>query len=183
MSFKNLFKYMTTDRNPFYELFKPYINKTQKILDIGAGDGSFGRYFHEYDVINVDTNPVDNTIKWVCPEPLPFDDNVFDAVHCAHLVEHLHPNELYSLLLEMDRVLKIDGHICISAPMLSNMFYNDLSHIKPYHPGVFINYLCNPDSPGRTRTTLGNYEILLLQYRYSFSFKKNGFTAIFHKHE
>lgn len=182
MLFKNLFKYRTTDREPFYELFSPYISKGQKILDIGAGDGSFSRYFHGYDVINVDNHPINNTIKWVCPEPLPFDDYSFDAINCSHFVEHLHPNELYSLLLEMDRILKIDGKICISAPMISDLFYNDLSHVRPYHPGVFTNYLCSPDSTCRSRITLGNYKLLLLQYRYSISFKKNGFTAIFHKH-
>lgn len=178
----NIFRYINAEREVFYNLFSPCVMNSPKTLDIGAGDCSFKRYFSTSHIISIDANPHDaSVIKWACPDMLPFDDNEFFAVHCSHMVEHLCPDELHFLLTEMDRVLKPFGYICISAPMLTENFYNDLTHIRPYHPGVFMNYLCSQDPTNRSKELLGNYKMLKLQYRYSCQLKKTGFTAIFEK--
>ena len=183
----NMFKYRTNKREPFYDVLKPLLKKNCEILDVGSGDGSFSKYFNMNDIIGVDTNPINDNLKWDSPEPLPFDNNVFDVVHSSHLVEHLYPNDLYLLIVEMNRVLKPSGYICISAPLFSSKFYNDLSHIKPYNPPVFINYLCSPTYDNRTRNLIGGYKLINLIYRYTPRllpvFKKDGYTIIFYKME
>ena len=35
----------------------------------------------------------------------------------------------------------IDGVLVISATILWDGFFRDMSHIKPHYPSVFINYL------------------------------------------
>lgn len=173
--------YNRTDREYFYELFRPYVLNSPKTLDIGAGVCSFKKYFANNHIISIDANTHDDMVKWSCPEQLPFKNNEFFAIHCSHLVEHLYSDELYYLLKEMDRVLKPFGYICISAPMLTDNFYNDLSHVRPYHIGVFMNYLCGSSQTNHSKDILGNYKMLELHYRRDRLFRKTGFTAIFEK--
>jgi SAM-dependent methyltransferase len=89
-------------------------------------------------------------------------------IHCSHVVEHLAPNDLYELLKEIDRCLKINGFIVISAPLLSPTFYDDLSHLKPYSPQVFKRYFTYKDKKNYTRTPISqSYEVVEEVYRFA----------------
>ena len=60
-----------------------------------------------------------------------------------------------------------NGVFIVSTPILWDIFYNDLSHVRPYNASVFLNYL----SRGKSGTTSSpviseNYSILELVYRY-----------------
>ena len=82
------------------------------------------------------------------------------------MVEHLTPEILYDTLKEIDRCCAPDGVIVISAPLLSDSFYDDLSHVKPYNPAVFIKYLCNGDGFNLTREMISDqYAMEKLEYR------------------
>ena len=168
-------KYATQDKRVFYEIVKDYLKPDHKVLDVGAGDGSFARHINRKDVYMFDGNPssvekmrnhFDNCYLGKLPN-LPFESNFFDIIHCSHIVEHLEPEVLYDTLKEINRCLKGNGYLIISAPLLWNNFYDDLSHIKPYNPGVFIKYLGEEKyATLSTKKVSNNYSVERLQFRY-----------------
>jgi len=104
---------------------------------------------------------------YTVPDRIPFEDSTVSYIHCSHLVEHLYYAEFHSFLQEIDRVLKPEGILVISTPLLWGNFYNDLSHVRPYNPGTFIMTLCRKAN----QTSLGsigeNYSTLEQVYRYT----------------
>jgi len=168
-------KYITQSREPFYELASNLIKENDLVLDIGAGNGSFAKHCKNNEIYLVDGNfqTVSNNLKSyknyfhsVLPI-LPFEDKKFNLIHCSHVVEHLDAETLYQTVKEMDRCLKLGGHLVISSPLLTDFFYNDLSHVKPYNPEVFIKYLTKGQFENLTREKISNtYSVLNLTFRY-----------------
>lgn len=173
--FMNKEKYYTHKREPFFEIANSYISKDSRVLDIGAGAGAFPAYCQRDDFYLFDGNQqtVDELKKKynhvVCGllPKLPFESNFFDVIHCSHVVEHLEPQVFYDTLVEMDRCLKDGGCLVISAPLMWSGFYDDLSHIKPYSPNIYKNYLCSGNKISRTRNFISSSYIQeQLVYRY-----------------
>lgn len=168
-------KYATQNRDVFFEIAKKYIDRKSLVLDIGAGNGSFARYcqrddFYLYDGNNDTVNNLAQEYKncffGTLPK-LPFSENFFDLIHCSHVVEHLEPQVFYDTLKEMDRCLKPTGYLVISAPMMWEKFYDDLSHVRPYNPNIYIRYLTEKANQNFTRKKISqNYELVELKYRY-----------------
>jgi SAM-dependent methyltransferase len=169
-------KYITFSREPFFELARPYITNESKVLDVGCGSlANFSTYFDRKDFFHFDGNEetvhklkqnFENVAQGSLPN-LPYDNKQFDLIHCSHVVEHLTPDILYATLKEFDRCLNNEGYLIISAPLLWEGFYDDLSHIKPYPPAVFKNYLCSKQKISRTRELISNnYEVIKEVYRY-----------------
>lgn len=170
------------DRRPFYDLAKAYLppKKDEIIVDIGAGLGYFAEYLQlEKDFGNLHLLDGDDAciqhlqtkfrhvIPYKAPDPLPFEDKSVSFIHCSHLVEHLYYTELYAFLLEINRILKPQGMLIISTPLLWENFYNELSHVKPYHPGVFIRFLCQNAEQTTLRPIDDQYAVEKLIYRYT----------------
>jgi len=175
--YQGIKKYLTSERTPFFLIAKKYIDETSKILDVGGGDGSFARTIDRSDTYMLDGNQesVDflkgkfSNVKYGLLPTLPYESQFFDLIHCSHVVEHLSPQQLYDSLLEIDRCLKPGGHLIISAPLLSNFFYDDLSHLRPYSPFVFIKYLSLGNQHCATRPLVSkNYTIKEQVYRYNY---------------
>lgn len=184
-------KYATHNREPFFEIATNYIKPESKVLDIGSGNGSFPDYCKRDDFYLFDGNlktveelkkKYINSFCGLLPS-LPFDDNYFDVIHCSHVVEHLTPDVFFETLKEMDRCLKSNGYLVISAPLFWSGFFNDLSHIRPYNPRVYQNYLCGNQLKSRTRIVVSeNYKQEKLVYRFNpskgeinYSIKQSGF--------
>ena len=186
---------MGSKRTPFYKLAEKYIpaNNETVIVDIGSGRGEFIKFLRLEDrykkIFLLDANndtieinkqdfKVAKPLYYSAPGKLPFKEREIDFIHCSHLVEHLYPNELYEFLKNIDAVLKLGGVLVISTPLLWEKFYNDLTHVKPYNPKVFIKYLSLPvDNPSNKRIS-NNYKVIELKYRYrteriSFPLHKN----------
>lgn len=62
--------------------------------------------------------------------PLPFDDNVYDAVYSAHTLEHLPRNEAPRVLAEFRRILKPGGILRIVVPDLELMARTYLEQLE-----------------------------------------------------
>jgi len=170
-------KYVTTKREPFFDLAKEFIRPDSKVLDIGAGNGYFAEYCNRSDFYLFDGNKINvlelqkkfpNSFYGRLPK-LPFEKRFFDLIHCSHVIEHLNSLEVFNTLKEIDRCLKISGYVVISTPILWENFYNDLSHVRPYNPRLFLKYLCAHASK---ETILSNdvisnqFKLIKLQYRY-----------------
>ncbi len=108
-----------------------------RILDLGCGEGrhAISAYLVENVVsVAVDLSPKDLrtarerfaqfsepdnlkkslVISVANAERLPFDDETFDKVICSEVLEHIHSYK--QVILEINRVLKINGVAAISVP-------------------------------------------------------------------
>ena len=158
-----------------------YLDEVYLILDIGAGQGGFAEHLKLANMVFPNLYPLDsntstvealksiseNAMSYTAPEELPFADNTVSYIHCSHMVEHLYHAELYSFLKEIDRVLKKNGILVISSPLLWPYFYNDLSHVKPYYPNVFLTYLCHRSTQHFAEAISEDYSVLKEAYRYT----------------
>lgn len=168
-------KFATHNREPFFDIVTPFIKTSSKVLDIGPGSANFSDFHQRNDFYLFEGNPISaerlkskhpNTVYGQLPM-LPFENELFDVIHCSHVVEHLEPQVFYDSIKEMDRCLSVGGTLVISAPMMWEGFYNDLSHVRPYNPSIYQRYLCGTDSMSLTRPAISeNYSITKVQYRY-----------------
>ena len=178
-------KYATHDRAPFFDIALKYAKETKKtqpvIVDIGAGEGDFflhmkdrkfpteNVYLLDFNEKTVESNKREhtpNSLMYLAPNRLPFEDGTADVVHTSHMIEYLTPGEIYPFMQEMDRILADGGYMVISAPMFWNDFYNDLGHLRPYNPRVFHKYFIEMYRNPRLQRISDNYEMPELVYRY-----------------
>lgn len=144
---KKIYQSIVATKRSYKDDFE-WVKNSKNILDVPCGQG----YFISNDptrIVGVDLNDIaieqcekkgykvfkQNALN------LEFDDSSFDAIHCAHLIEHLMPDDASKLLRELDRVLKKDGILIIRTPMLHKLFYNEPSHIRPYPPSAIMSLL------------------------------------------
>jgi predicted SAM-dependent methyltransferase len=97
---------------------KPLIADGEYIVNLGAGNSKME------GAINLDL-PYWNAET----DGLPFEDESKDTIHAYHLFEHLTAPAIARLLLECQRVLKVDGVLNVLVPhRLGQMAYQDLDH-------------------------------------------------------
>ena len=125
-----------------------YLKDQKKILDLGCGTGRFIKKNPEKIIgLDLNQNALDMCrsknfkVKHGSATDIPFEDNSFDGVHCSHLIEHLMPEEAHKLLCEINRVLTKDGVFVLRTPLMSERFYWNFTHIKPYCPEAVLHYL------------------------------------------
>ncbi len=128
------FKYR---ENPIYH----YYLKGRKCLDVACGEGKLLKLDPE-NFVGIDINPDLvrknkeqnlNVHICSCTDMFIFEDESFDVVNCANIIEHLNPDDAVKFLNESSRVLKKGGCIIIDTPSENNI-WNTFSHIKPYPP-------------------------------------------------
>lgn len=108
---------------PEFEELKKYIKDSEKILDLGCGNG---RLFELFQDKNVKYIGVDSSEKFIQKArgkygdhfqvtdilSLPFFNNYFDSIWSIAVFHHIPSNELHlEVLEELKRVLKKDGRI------------------------------------------------------------------------
>jgi ubiquinone/menaquinone biosynthesis C-methylase UbiE len=105
------------------------------ILDAGAGEGAYKKYFRHCNYKAVDLGVGDErwnygNLDYVAPlHDLPIEDYTFDAILCTQVLEHLeYPRESVE---EFYRVLKVGGKLYLTAPM---------AHVEHQTPYDFFRY-------------------------------------------
>lgn len=117
--------------------------KGSKILDLGCGRGEFliGFIGCGLNGYGVDQSTI---AKSVCPEaeilhsdlenePLPYDDNTFDAIFSKSVLEHFYYPE--KLVMEIYRVVRPGGLVITMVPDWESVyktFYEDYTHRTPF---------------------------------------------------
>ena len=176
--------YCGRGRAPFYLLAGRYLpdDPDAVVVDVGAGTGDFAdlldlanryRNLHLLDgnraTVQELAGRFAGATHQVCPDPLPFADGTVDFLHSSHLIEHLDGSALLAFLGQCDRVLRPGGVLVMSAPLLWDLFYEDVSHVKPYTPGIFSSYLCGGGGQRSAGAVSEMYCVEELVYRNRFT--------------
>lgn len=149
-----------------------FLKERNFILDIGCGEGRFISQ-NPHKIVGLDWNTESlkkcknhnyNVIKCNVLS-LPFQDESISGVHCSHLIEHLFPQDVHSVLCEFNRIIEKGGMLVIRSPLLWDGFYSDLTHIRPYNPDVIIHYL-TPSEQCTLEHISNNFEVIYLKWRY-----------------
>lgn len=129
----------------YYAKDAPYFHGLFPILDVGCGHGFLMQSLRTSSV-GLDRNP--HAVRVVRSKnlvvvqgsglSLPFAAHTFGGVYCSHMIEHLNPEEAGMLVLEIDRVLRPNGRVVIKSPLLHPTFFDDPTHVRPYHPSAVI---------------------------------------------
>jgi len=158
----------------FYEYSSTKLSAMQSVLDIACGIGEFLKY-RGNNCVAIDGNLTSlEQARTYCPNlvhgdilVLPFLEGSFDGINCSHAIEHLSPDQVYRLLIEINKVLRVNGIIVFSGPTMWEGFYSDLTHVRPYYPNSILHYL-GPEKVQSTKTELDcHYELLDVQWRYA----------------
>lgn len=92
-----------------------YIPKTGKVLNVGSGNTP--RF--TITTTNLDIEKYPNVDIVADAHQLPFPDNYFDCVFCSAVLEHT--ARPWIVAIEMQRVLKDDGILCVQVPFLEGI--------------------------------------------------------------
>lgn len=112
--------------------------QASKVLDAGAGEAPYKKYFSNFSYTAIDTKWGDSNWKYSSLDvignlkKLPFAKDIFDGVLCTQVLEHV--NEPFMVLKEAHRVLKPGGILYVSAPQGWGV------HQKPHDYFRFTHY-------------------------------------------
>lgn len=104
---------------------KKYISEcghyiTGRMLDIGAGEvDRYAKFFKHTERITTDIHASENVDVVASADNLPFGDAEFDSIVCTQVLEHV--PDPWSVVAEMQRVLKLGGHALISVPLTNEL--------------------------------------------------------------
>jgi SAM-dependent methyltransferase len=113
-----------------------------RVLDVGCGYGRLLAPVHRagMDVTGVDVNPQivaanrEHGLRCLTAEEFRDTTGLYDIVVMAHVIEHFRPDELLVFMDSYLDRLKPGGRLIIATPLMSDYFYDDFDHVKPYQP-------------------------------------------------
>jgi len=122
----------------WYLVSKYGLAASNKVLDMGCGDGTFAKAFASigFPVVRVDKELFLQDGIDQCDfekDELPYKRNKYDVVFCKSVIEHL--REPWNMLSECLRVLNVGGVAILLAPDWNSQwrtFYDDPTHVHPY---------------------------------------------------
>ncbi|NUM41851.1 MAG: methyltransferase domain-containing protein [Leptospiraceae bacterium] len=114
----------------------------QSLLDVGCGNGNFASLLTKtgFDFKGVDINPeMLEEAKKNGHRPILFSDleksqECFDVILISHVIEHIRYDDLINFInFYLDRLNK-NGILILVSPLLTDNFYYDFTHERPYYP-------------------------------------------------
>lgn len=154
-------------------LQKTYGDRAYGILEVGSGLGRFALKLRERPnstVCCIEKNPNLGKITQDAGmythigdlNEIELDDNSFDVIHCSHVIEHLGYPQIVETLDRFYNMLKPNGYMIIRSPLLSDKFYFDIDHIRPYPPLAILAYFSNME---QQRKSDNKIELIKVRFR------------------
>lgn len=112
------------------------------VVDVGCGFGRTLRFLKAagIEAIGVDINPEivahnrRDGLACLSPEEFFGQHRLADVVIMSHVVEHFSPQELFIFMESYLNLLRSGGCLLIATPLMSDRFFDDFDHIRPYQP-------------------------------------------------
>lgn len=128
--------YWIQGKNPVYEIFL----KGKKCLDMWCWEGKLLQQDKE-NIFGIDLNKSEISrlqeewyqVRLENVTHTTFSDESFDCIVSDNVIEHLYPEDAYTMLEEIKRLLRKDGILILKTP-LPKIIWNSFWHIKPYPP-------------------------------------------------
>jgi Methylase involved in ubiquinone/menaquinone biosynthesis len=132
--------------NPFYiirkALYKCIKEKRNymkgKMLDFGCGRKPYKRFFNVEEYVGLDIEQSGHSHQneeidvFYDGQHIPFENEYFDSIFSSEVIEHVF--DLKSIIKELNRVLKVDGHILVTVPFVWD------EHEIPYDFGRYTSF-------------------------------------------
>ena len=118
-------------------------SRNARVLDLGCGAGRNLELLREMgfkNIVGADINPdmisLATSKGFECDHAasLSFEGGQWDIIIMSHLIEHFQYEPLQKFIESHANTLLVGGRLIISTPLLTQAFYNDFDHIKPYNP-------------------------------------------------
>ena len=127
------------------------------VVDVGCGRGrnlDLLKRLGFLNVIGVDVNPdliaivKESGHNGFTPQEFNsrFTGGCVDVILLSHIIEHFEYRALLNFLSDYLGKLKLGGSVVVVTPLMSDMFFNDFDHVKPYLPlGINMVFGPNPE--------------------------------------
>lgn len=117
-----------------------------RIVDVACGYGRTLKRLQErgLEALGVEVNEdivAKNKERGLrCVNPTEFEkmSGTYDIVVMSHIVEHFPPRELKEFIDSYLDYLRPGGHLIVATPLLSDYFFDDFDHVKPYSPAGLL---------------------------------------------
>ena len=115
------------------------------VLDVGCGYGRTLRGLKAAGLraIGIDVNPeivaqnIRNGLDCSTPDEFFKKGLLADVIVMSHVVEHFAPRDLVAFVNGYLKLLRSGGFLVLATPTLSDRFFDDFDHVKPYQPTGF----------------------------------------------
>lgn len=117
----------------------------RRVLDVGCGYGRQLKLLEELDMhsVGVDINSdivqanLNAGLRCMSPKKFFKGSELYDLIVMSHVIEHFVPKALLTFMESYLQRLRVDGYLLIVSPLMSNVFFDDFDHIRPYPPEAF----------------------------------------------
>ena len=174
--YRNLIKYDLEEKKLLSYLDQ--YSRGAAVLDVGCGYGRMLKLLkaNGINAIGVDINP--EIVASNCREGLnclsvtDFASSLnpqksWDAILMFHVVEHMDPEKCFEFIDYYLDLLKPGGILVIATPLLTEYFYEDFDHIKPYLP-IGIQMVFGTENAQVQFSSRNKIEILDVWYKKYF---------------
>ncbi len=156
MDQREYYRFMSYDPDALRERYQPYAQRFEaggKVVDVGCGRGEFLELLRDRGIEGIGVDPdagmVDEVrgkglqaiqsdgLSYLEQHPLSC-----DGVFMSHLAEHLHPDDLATLIKAAAQALHPRGRLLLVTPNPQNLqmqlhdFWVDLQHVRLYSPHI-----------------------------------------------
>ena len=156
-----------------YNLFNKYLNKSDTILDFGAGIGTLSKYFkkntiHLFEIDNFEIEYLKNKNYIVKNDLSNIPNEYYNFIYSSNVFEHIKNDDL--VLSELFTKLKINGILCLYLPAFSFLWTdldNKVNHYRRYNKRLIYNLISTLDHEIieiSFHDQLGALSILFLKY-------------------
>lgn len=173
---ENLNEQDAMTREKIKRLIEYLPKRKARILDLGIGQGYLEQKLkelgikHEIHGVDISKTAIDRARKkfngkFTVTDILKIDNlypaNSFDVIIAIEVIEHISPNDIFTLYRKIYTLLRRNGTFIVSTPINEGLLYkkvNPSNHVRDYSEPIL-----------RTEFMLANFQITKMQSLFAFS--------------